>query len=88
MFYDLKSLDTSYNYEKYKKDRAEGGNTEKMDPLGYDLKDVGFIKLLETIVLGSTATFEFAVDDGDVKKWIARYLKKKTATEEEIKEHK
>lgn len=52
MFYDLKNIDVSYNKQKYDNDKAANPNGPD---LGYDPKEIGFKRLLETIILGTTA---------------------------------
>ena len=63
LFYDFGMSDASIGYDTYLKDP-----TIKLD---YNINDPGFVELMQTVTLGTKATFSYEPVDDDCRKYLA-----------------
>jgi len=64
MFYDLKIVDASTNYEDFKKG--------KIDQVEYNINEAGFKQLMQCVALSTKATFSFLPSIESIKNFIAK----------------
>jgi sodium/potassium-transporting ATPase subunit alpha len=69
MFYNATIYDATTNFEEYKKN-------PNMDR-SYDINDQGFKDLVESVILGSKATFSYSPSPDELKTYIAKQEGKK-----------
>jgi hypothetical protein len=65
MFYDLKTVNCSVNWEimkrltKIEEDKKENGNVGGVEKPAYDVEDQAFRTLVDTIALSTTSFFSY-----------------------------
>ena len=83
MYYNAMLRDTSVNYQVWQRNKdSQNINIE------YSTKDTGFMELLETIALGTNASFEAKFDDTEVRRHLARKHQKKDISDEQFAEER
>ena len=73
MYFNASIRDTEVNYQEFEKD----ANVK----IGYSINDIGFPELIESVVLGTNATFEPRYDDSEIRLHIAKREKRKDVTD-------
>jgi sodium/potassium-transporting ATPase subunit alpha len=69
LFYDLKEVDASTNYEEYQRDLKEDPNTKTR--VDYDVNDPGFMALMQAVALGTYTIFEYNPKEDEIKRLYA-----------------
>lgn len=64
LYYNGKIVDANVNYESYKENPKQF--------IGYDLNDPAFQSLLQSVMLGTKASFEFSPTIEEIKQFVAR----------------
>ena len=83
MFYNGDLWDTSYNYELFERDAKEAAAGGKEVRLPYDPADSDFKALVQTIILGTKATFMPKFEDTEMKDYLCRKDDKKAISDDE-----
>jgi magnesium-transporting ATPase (P-type) len=82
MFYDLRSIDCSVNWEIYKRleamEIAKGaeGDLKKLAKPQYDVEDDGFKTLVRTIALSTTSFFAYTAGNDEIRARLAKKIGK------------
>ena len=69
LFYDMKEVDASTNYEEYLRDIESDPNTKSR--VEYDVKDKGFMELMQAVALGTYTIFEYVPKEDEIKRLYA-----------------
>lgn len=69
LFYNMKEVDASTNYEEYLRDIDSDPNTKTR--VEYDVKDPGFIALMQAVALGTYTIFEYVPKEDEIKRLYA-----------------
>jgi sodium/potassium-transporting ATPase subunit alpha len=69
LFYNMKEVDATTNYEEYQRDFAADPNTKTK--VEYDVEDPGFISLMQAVALGTYTFFEYVPKEDEIKRLYA-----------------
>jgi hypothetical protein len=78
IFYDMRSVDASANWEIVKrleeieKKKGEDGNMKNVPTVAYDIDDEGFKALVRTIALSTTSFFAYTASNDEIRAKIAK----------------
>lgn len=78
LFFDLKSVDASVNWEIYKRlekielAKGENGNIKNVQKPAYESEDLAFLAIVEAIALSTTSFFAYQPNNEEVRAFVAK----------------